>query len=91
MKIRRTSYTALIGRYHPSGYVQSVVSERLVDGYEYARQEDAKLPQEKRHMAEMANRYLVAPNYEEYKQYRTPEIDSEYDLRRTHRTTTSFK
>ncbi|MDE0150928.1 MAG: hypothetical protein OXK80_00305 [Bdellovibrionales bacterium] len=91
MKIRRTRYTALIGRFRPSGYVQSVVNGKLVDGYEYAEQADAKLSPDRRHMKEMANKYLVAPNYDQYKQYRTPETDSEYNWQRTHSTTVPSK
>lgn len=91
MKIRRTRYTALIGRFRPSGYVQSVVHGKPVDGYEYAEQVDAKLPPDRKHMKEMANKYLVAPNYDQYKQYRTPETDFEHDLRRIHSTTVPSK
>ena len=58
---RRLRYTLLIGRYHPSGYVESYSVNGPKDGYEIARDTGEQV------IIDLARKYLVAPNYEEHK------------------------
>ena len=66
MRTRTLRFINIVGRFHPSGYVLSFVKGRSepVDGYEYAR----KTGEPK--VIQAANNYLIASNYNTYKEHR---------------------
>lgn len=62
---QRIHYILLIGRYKPSGYVKSYTSNGgPKDGYEIARSTRVGI------IINMAQRFLVAPNYKHYQEIR---------------------
>ena len=72
LKIKRTSFTARVARFRPSGYVESFVHGRLVDGYEYAKM--SRVPK----IIQIARKSLEARNYELYRPYREREGESSH-------------
>ena len=54
------TFIHLIGKYSPSGYVESYSWDGPKDGYKLAQQTGSQK------VIQLANKYLVAPNYEYY-------------------------
>ena len=59
-KYKDSTFIHLIGKYAPSGYVESYSWDGPKDGYKLAQQTGSQ------RVIQLANRYLVAPNYEYY-------------------------
>ena len=60
MKNKQTQFVHIIGRYEPSGYVESYIYDSPLDGYKVAGKYGSSI------IIHLANVYLKAPNYKKY-------------------------